>query len=301
MYKQYFIDVGEGDRAGKIAVYEQEGQPKHHDNPILMCHATGFHARCWDEVVRQLPERRIILLDTACHGLSSNLEPPFSWHDFTLDLIEVIETLNLQNIIGVGHSMGGHLIIRAAGNLSERFASILAIDPVITDANMSRMRDLIPEGFEHPVAKRRNNWTSSDEMYASFKAKNPFKQWHPQVLKDYCDYGLIETEGSEKSLKLACPPRLEANIYLTPDSEGAYQVIPKITCPVTIVRARARTADDLPFDFGPSPTNPELVNYFSEARKTKDIQLHNNSHFIPMEIPHTVADMIRELDCRERD
>lgn len=291
MYKQSFIEVGKNrskDKQGQIAVYEQAGKAEFKSQPILICHATGFHARCWDEVVRQLPDRHIILLDTRCHGLSSNLEPPFTWQDFTDDLVEVIEQLDLKNIIGVGHSMGGHLMIRAAGQVPERFAKILAIDPVIMAENMPRMRDLIPEGVEHPVAKRRNNWNSAEEMRASFEKKSPFNQWHPQVLKDYCDYGLIE---SDEGLRLACPPRLEANIYFTPDSEGAYQTIPKITCPVTIVRARSRTANDPLFDFGPSPTNPDLAKKF---RNAVDIQLQENSHFIPMEVPHKVATMIRE-------
>jgi pimeloyl-ACP methyl ester carboxylesterase len=274
---------------GQVAVYEQEGSPELQEQPLLFCHATGFHAHCWDEIVRQFPERRIILLDTRCHGRSSNITPPFEWGDFTNDLVQVIEYLNLQNIIAIGHSMGAHIIIRAAGMMPERFTKIMAIDPVIVTEDMPRMRDLIPEGYEHPVAKRRNNWSSSQELYQSFSKKEPFIAWHPQVLKDYCDYAL---EKTDQGLKLACPPKLEANIYLTPDSEGAYALIPKVQCEVQIVRARDRNKNDPPFSFGPSPTNPKLAEYFSNAT---DIQLKENSHFIPMEIPHKLSSMIKDF------
>jgi lipase len=287
-YIESFIPVHGQGVEGQVAVYEQVGDAAFKNQPLLFCHATGFHAHCWDEVVRQLPERRIILLDTRCHGKSSNLEPPFEWGDFADDLVEVIDALDLKNIVGIGHSMGGHLMIRAAALRPEKFAKILAIDPVIFSENQPRMRDLIPEGFEHPVAKRRDNWVSSVEMLNSFSQKSPFNAWHTQVLKDYCDYALEQTE---QGMKLACPPRLEANIYLTPDSEGAYTLIPKVKCPVHIVRARSRTENDPPFGFGPSPTNPELAKKFTNAR---DTQLNDNSHFIPMEVPHKVATMIRE-------
>ncbi len=285
-YQQSFIEVGLGEQEqkGQVAVYEQTGLPEYYDSPILMCHATGFHARCWDEVVRQLPDRRIILLDSRCHGLSSRLEIPFDWQDFTADLMQVIKALDLNNIIAVGHSMGGHIIVRAAGQMPERFAKILAVDPVIFSSELPRMKDMIPEGMEHPVVRRKNDWQSSEEMYAAFKVKAPFNRWHAQVLKDYCDYGL--GEGG-----LLCPPKLEGHIYFTPDSEAVYQVIPNIDCPVTIIRARSRNENDAPFSFDASPTNPELVSYFKNAT---DQQLPEQSHFIPMEIPHRVADMIRE-------
>lgn len=287
MYQQSFVEVGKSrpkEKQGTVAVYQQAGAPEFHDAPLLFTHATGFHAHCWDEVLRQFPERRIILLDTRCHGLSSNLEPPFTWEDFTDDLLEVIDALDLKNIFGVGHSMGGHLLIRAAGQDSSRFAQILAVDPVIFSTDMPRMRDLIPEGMEHPVAKRRNNWVSSEELFESYKNKKPFNSWNEQVLKDYCDYALGE-EG------LNCPPRLEANIYFTPDSEGAYEVIPNIDIPVHIVRARSRNSDDPAFSFDPSPTNPDLYKYFKNAT---DLQFQEYSHFIPMEAPHKVAELINE-------
>ena len=288
MYKKSFVEVSTQSK-GRIAIYEQKGLPEFQNTPILMCHATGFHAHCWDEVVRQLPQHRIILLDTRCHGLSSNLEPPFEWGDFTQDLIDVIDTLTLENIIGIGHSMGGHLIIRAAGQRAKQFKKVLAIDPVIISEEMPSMKDMLPEGFEHPVAKRRNNWSSSEEMLSSFEKKSPFNAWHPQVLKDYCDFSLQSIDGE---LKLACPPHLEANIYLTPDSEAAYQDIKNVESEVTILRARSRNSEDPPFSFGPSPTNPALADKFKNAT---DIQLHENSHFIPMEVPHKIADMIKTM------
>ncbi len=45
-------------------------------DPVLLLHATGFHARCWDEIVRRLPGRPVYAVDLPCHGLSDAVRPP---------------------------------------------------------------------------------------------------------------------------------------------------------------------------------------------------------------------------------
>ena len=75
---------------------------------VLLVHATGFHARCWDQVVAKLPrDWHIYAVDMRGHGRSSNSEP-FTWAQFGDDLIRVSQALELKDAIGVGHSMGGH-------------------------------------------------------------------------------------------------------------------------------------------------------------------------------------------------
>ena len=37
---------------------------------IVLIHATGFHARCWDQVVKALPGRHVLALDLRGHGRS---------------------------------------------------------------------------------------------------------------------------------------------------------------------------------------------------------------------------------------
>src|SRR5882762_1615617 len=42
-----------------VAVWEWTGE----DPPVMFCHATGFHSRCWDQVKAQLPGRHCYALD----------------------------------------------------------------------------------------------------------------------------------------------------------------------------------------------------------------------------------------------
>ena len=49
---------------------------------VLLAHATGFHARCWDQVVAKLPpDWQIFAIDMRGHGRSSNSQP-FTWEQF---------------------------------------------------------------------------------------------------------------------------------------------------------------------------------------------------------------------------
>src|SRR5688500_15435487 len=79
------------------------------DGPtVFLAHATGFHARCWDQVVARLPEFRCIALDMRGHGLSSKPEPPYPWRYFGEDVAALGRELHLEGALAVGHSKGGY-------------------------------------------------------------------------------------------------------------------------------------------------------------------------------------------------
>src|SRR3954454_6043345 len=99
--------------------------------PILFAHATGFHGRCWDAVIRRLPGRRAIAVELRGHGRSAKPDPPYRWSDFGADVAEVARQLDLLGAVGVGHSMGGHSMAIAAARRPEAFSSLLLVDPVI--------------------------------------------------------------------------------------------------------------------------------------------------------------------------
>ena len=46
---------------------------------VLLVHATGFHARCWDAVVRRLPGRHVFALDMPSHGASARKPRHICW------------------------------------------------------------------------------------------------------------------------------------------------------------------------------------------------------------------------------
>jgi lipase len=267
----------------ELAVWEWAGE----EPAILFAHATGFHGRCWDQVIRGLPGRRAIAVDLRGHGRSGKPDPPYRWPDFGRDLAEAARALALHDAIGVGHSMGGHSIALCAALCPEAFSSLLLIDPTIFS----------PEYYAQPqrhdssyIRKRRNQWTSPTEMFERFRDRPPFAQWRPEVLRDYCDYGVLPGDGG---YVLACPPEVEASIYAASNAPEAnpYALIPSIAQPVTIVRAGIPWNTER-FDLAASPTAPDLVSKFARGH---DICLEGRSHYIPMETPETVVENILSL------
>jgi lipase len=154
------------------------------------------------------------------------------------------------------------------------------LDPVI----------LLEDGYQGAmepldfVLRRKNVWTSSDQMYERFQDRPPYRSWDPAVLRDYCNYAL---NGSS----LACPPEVEASIYAHSCERDAniYPEIATIGIPAHVVRSRE------PYSYGRfegSPTSPKLAAHFQRGTDEHRLDV---SHFIPMEAPAEIAELILRL------
>jgi lipase len=266
-----------------LKVYEWPGA----EPAVLLCHATGFHARCWDQIAARMEGRRRIAADFRGHGRSAKPPAPYrSWRPFGEDLAELTRSLGLKGALAAGHSMGGHAATLAAALNPGAFSRLLLIDPVIR-AKGDYRGPWEPARF---VAQRRNAFASAQEMFERFANREPFAKWDPAVLRDYCEYGLLPEDGH---FALACPPAVEASIYehsSVPESD-IYGEIATIEIPVNVVRS-ARAFDGRGFDMSASPTAPDLAQSFRHAT---DLRVEEYSHFIPMEAPQLVAAWIEEL------
>lgn len=263
---------------------------------VLFIHATGFHARCWDQVIRLLDVHghawHAISLDMRGHGRSDKT-PPFSWDSFGKDVINFIKALQLDQIIGVGHSMGGHCVVQAAAAEPDRFRHLLLIDPVILAPEMyaaTAEQQATLEG-EHPVARRKNQFDNADAMFANFENRDSFAVWDRQVLRDYCQHGILPNPHGP-GFVLACPPHVEAQIYMGSSRHDIHDLIKAVETPVLILRAAVREGERMQMDFSASPTWPDLATSFP---KGEDCYLPELTHFIPMQSPQLVADQIASL------
>lgn len=275
----------------ELAAWEWPGE----GDPILLLHATGFHARCWLAVVEALPGRHVFALDMASHGESERRPPPYSWKQFGDDVAGAVDVLGLRRVLGVGHSMGGHALVLAAVARPQRFRGLLLVDPVIVSPELGLLASGGVSGADHPIRRRRNRWDSPQQMFDAFRAKEPYAHWDARVLMDYCRFGL--RPAADGGYELACPPELEAEVYGSMNMDHILPLLPRVQMPVEIIRARARRPGDSFFDFSPSPTWERLAELLPDA---VDEQLEDASHFIPMERPAWLAERIARFDARLR-
>lgn len=257
---------------------------------LLLVHATGFHARCWDQVVAALaPGYRVIAVDQRGHGRTGNVEP-ITWPAFGADLAALADALGLAQVTGAGHSMGGHCLVQLAMARPTLFERMLLLDPVIMAPELygkSRM-DQFQTPEEHPVARRRGRFSSWQEMRDGLRGKGSFDLWDPKVLDDYCRYGVLPASDGD-GVTLACPGVIEAAVYLGSTSADFHARLGEVHCPVTVLRAPPRDPADTTMDFAKSPTWPELAAAFPDGR---DQLLPELTHFIPMQAPVLVAEQI---------
>ncbi len=259
-----------------IAVWEWPG-----DGPALFfAHATGFHGRCWDRIAQHFPGRRRLAIDFRGHGRSGKPAPPIPWDGFGHDLTAVAVALDVRGAIGIGHSMGGHSVVAAALLRPQTFSALVLVDPTIFPPEYYGTSSL-DASF---VLRRRNRWTSPLEMIERFRDRPPFATWQPEILRDYCEYGLLP-DGD--AYVLACPPAVEASIYEHSSAPGSnlHAGIPTLHHPVTVMRAAA-LAKPGTLDLNASQTAPGLASEFPNGR---DVYLPGRNHYIPMEWPEGVV------------
>ena len=264
----------------EIALWDWLGQGP----PLFFCHATGFHARIWDQVIAHFPDRRCLAFDARGHGRSSQPAPPYPWRAFGADVAAISEALGLKGAVGVGHSMGGHSVTLGAALRPASFSALVLFEPVI------RARDAYagPWNKTDFVRKRRNQWASAQEMFERFENRPPFDSWDRQALRDYCENAL---KANGDGYILACPPAVEASIYegSTAVESNIYREIVTVQIPVQVIRA-VRYIESAEV-MRTSVTAPDLAASF--ARGT-DTCLPEYSHFMPMEAPELAAKLIHD-------
>jgi len=271
-----------------LAVHDWGG-----DGPnVMLVHATGLSARTWDPVVATLPEDwRVMAIDLRGHGLSpapDPVAPRFRWRQFGEDIAAAIEALGLEDVLVVGHSMGGHSAVAAALEAPERITRLLLLDPTLS-ARPPEGTPSPAEAAEQPSARRRRTWASPEEFFDRLRTQRPFATWDEAALRAYAASGLVP-DPSIEGYRLACPPLFEASVYAGRDTASLDDEIPNVRARVSVVRARDRQPDDPP-SLGPSATRPEAVRLFPQVR---DRQLPEASHFFPLEMTGVVRGLIED-------
>ncbi|WP_169569139.1 alpha/beta fold hydrolase [Sneathiella limimaris] len=259
---------------------------------ILLAHATGMHARVWDETIKHIPKSfRIIAIESRGHGrteFNGNIQ---HWSEFGDDLKEFILKLDLNNIIGVGHSVGGHMMMQAALGLQERFERLVLLDPVIFKPSRYELKSDFELGRpeDNPMSRRRNQFDSWQDMVARYKDRSPYSYWEAQVMEDYCHYGLKPAPDGD-GYQLCCNPVTEASVYMAHHTYNLTDQLPTLQVPLTVVRAKSYDYERTQkVDFLCSSAWPELASKVQNGRDAYHPEL---THFIPMQNSQLSADYI---------
>ncbi|MFL0671401.1 MAG: alpha/beta fold hydrolase [Erythrobacter sp.] len=255
---------------------------------LILAHATGFHARVWDAVIEHFPHARVIALDLRGHGRSGG-GPIDDWGDVVRDVAELVAALGITRAIGIGHSMGGHVLLQCAADHAQAFARLVLFDPVILAPEFYAPGEpLFTADNPHPASRRKGQFASPEEMIERFRARDPYCLFDPRVFEDYCRHGLLPAPGGE-GMVLACAPEVEGSVYASSRSNaGILDAARQVDIPVLVVRAQATGLND----FKSSPTWPELAHILPQGT---DLYRPDRTHFHPFEDPADAARIIAEF------
>jgi pimeloyl-ACP methyl ester carboxylesterase len=140
----------------------------------------------------------------------------------------------------VGHSLGGILSLMCAARHPTLVRGVVLLDsPVLggwraTTLGAIKSSKLVGRVSPGAVSQtRRQQWASTDAVYAHFKPKRMFTHWDDAVLRDYVTHGTVERDGHRQ---LAFDRAIETQIYNTlPDTiEGLLKRHP-LHCPAAFI------------------------------------------------------------------
>lgn len=255
--------------------------------PLLLLHATGFHARCYRALAGGVAERfRVIGVDCRGHGRSGtpDLEPDedgrvmgMSWEAFATDALAVVDALGLAGTAAFGHSCGGATLLRAEQRRPGTFARIYAYEPVVAaPAFWSRW----PEGERAPakVARRRRAVFSSRAAAADhFGAKPPLSSLRADVLADYVEGGFADQPDG--TVRLRCDPQAESATYSMAPLAQVWDHLNEVACPTTLA------CGGIPGDFG-----VEQMTTVAARLPNSRVEEHPGlGHLGPFERPDEIA------------
>ena len=94
--------------------------------PLLFLHGTGCDASDWIPVIERLPsEQRCIAPDFRGHGRSAVPTQPFTLADLAGDVLCLAGYLGIQELVIVGHSLGGMVAMEVAQRSSDVVGLVL--------------------------------------------------------------------------------------------------------------------------------------------------------------------------------
>ena len=109
---------------GEMAYFDSDNSGQ----PLLFLHGTGCDASDWRVVIKELSQNgRCIALDFRGHGQSPVPIQAFSLSDLADDALHLIDYLSLQEVVIVGHSLGGMVAMEVA-RCASRVAGLVLLE-----------------------------------------------------------------------------------------------------------------------------------------------------------------------------
>ena len=209
--------------------------------PLLVSHATGFHAHCYVPLAAELADTfRIHGLDYRGHGNSTQPAgwdgEPVDWRGCGDDAVLAARTIAPDGgIVGFGHSMGGAALLMAAARRPELFDRLVLFEPIVHPPPPVPVDpDDVP--LVRGARRRKAQFESVEVAYENYRSKPPLSWFEEAALRAYVDHGFRPVDGDAGcAVELRCAPMFEAATFEGSFGNGVWDTLPSIATPTLVV------------------------------------------------------------------
>jgi pimeloyl-ACP methyl ester carboxylesterase len=92
--------------------------------PLVLLHGFCEEQSVWREIMPKMTKKRVIFIDLPGFGASTMLPKGAQMTDFADILQQILQQLNVEKVVLVGHSMGGYVALAFAEKFPERLAGL---------------------------------------------------------------------------------------------------------------------------------------------------------------------------------
>lgn len=251
-------------------------------SPVLLSHATGFHAHCFEPMASVLiHSHRCMGLDHRGYGDAERIDPAtVEWKPYGDDALAAARYLSAlhdgEPVVGIGHSMGGASLLMAALHEPHLFRALFVFEPIVfppPSDDSPRGESPLPAG----ARKRRDRFESFESALENFTAKPPMNSFHPAAREAYVRHGFAPSPDGGVVLK--CLPEHEARTYETGATSGMFDHLGEVEVPVWVMAGALAP-------FQPSSFAGRVAE---ELPRSTFVRWDEMGHFGPLEHPETIA------------
>ncbi|MBV6393480.1 MAG: 2-succinyl-6-hydroxy-2,4-cyclohexadiene-1-carboxylate synthase [Anaerolineales bacterium] len=263
--------------------------------PLHFLHANGYPPECYQPLFERLQAQYRVFgmkLRPLWDGATPNPNGLKSWHPFSDDLLRFLSRRETDPVIGVGHSIGGIVTLRAAMREPKRFRALILLDPVFFIPPIMLMWKFalalgVADRVYLPTSaalKRRREFDELESVFQKYRRLPVFRFMSDAGLKDYINGITTPQEGG--GFKLVYPPEWEAHIYrVSLNDFDLWRGLPKLNAPTLIIRGAE------------TDTFLRSAERLVKIRNPK-IRIHtmqNATHILPLEHPQETAEIMDDF------
>jgi sigma-B regulation protein RsbQ len=239
------------------------------DTTLLFVHGAFIDMNYWSAQIDYFKTHyRVITIDLPGHGQSGKNRATWNIEEYGKDICTLINELHLKNIVLIGHSMGGDVILEVASRCSDSVIGFVGVD------NFKNAGTPLPEEFQSQVAlilkMLKSDFANTSENYArkALLSESTDKIIIDRVVSDYrkmdekIGYDLISDSFTYSDREKELMTGLKYKMYLV--------------------------------NVGYSPTNEELLRKFA-ASGYELIPFKGSCHFPMIENPEEFNRILHDI------